>query len=85
MLIIFRGPILALDLAPTGENCYTGGFDAVICCWNVPSITGQDVYQTFGMYNNTLDASKLCRCSNLASWGVARIRQLGCSSNPQPN
>ncbi|KAL3115423.1 hypothetical protein niasHT_020096 [Heterodera trifolii] len=43
-----RGPILALDLAPLGETCYTGGLDGTICCWTVPQMTGGlDIYQTF--------------------------------------
>uniref|UniRef100_A0A183BYV3 WD_REPEATS_REGION domain-containing protein n=1 Tax=Globodera pallida TaxID=36090 RepID=A0A183BYV3_GLOPA len=42
-----RGPILALDLAPLGETCYTGGLDGKICCWTVPATGGLDIYQTF--------------------------------------
>ncbi|KAI3422617.1 hypothetical protein GPALN_013117 [Globodera pallida] len=42
-----RGPILALDLAPLGETCYTGGLDGNICCWTVPATGGLDIYQTF--------------------------------------
>uniref|UniRef100_A0A914I4P5 Striatin N-terminal domain-containing protein n=1 Tax=Globodera rostochiensis TaxID=31243 RepID=A0A914I4P5_GLORO len=42
-----RGPILALDLAPQGETCYTGGLDGKICCWTVPATGGLDIYQTF--------------------------------------
>ncbi|CAI4229779.1 unnamed protein product [Auanema sp. JU1783] len=31
------GPVLCLDLSPTGDCLYTGGHDGKICCWNVPS------------------------------------------------
>ncbi|CAD6195052.1 unnamed protein product [Caenorhabditis auriculariae] len=31
------GPVLCLELSPTGDHLYTGGVDGVICCWNVPS------------------------------------------------
>jgi striatin 1/3/4 len=50
-LYTFRGhsgPILAMDLSPLGENCYTAGLDGIICCWNVPSVAGLDIYQNFG-------------------------------------
>jgi striatin 1/3/4 len=41
-----KGPILAMDMAPTGELCYTGGYDGTICCWVVPpmNIDIQDPY-----------------------------------------
>lgn len=42
-----RGPILAIDMSPLGENCYTAGLDGVICCWNVPPTVGLDIYQSF--------------------------------------
>lgn len=40
------GPILAMDMSPTGDMCYTGGFDGVICCWSVPSVN-TDIYETY--------------------------------------
>jgi hypothetical protein len=35
-----------MDMAPTGDMCYTGGFDGAICCWVVPSVNidPHDVY-----------------------------------------
>lgn len=41
-----HGPILAMDMSPTGDMCYTGGFDGVICCWSVPSVN-TDIYDTY--------------------------------------
>lgn len=31
------GPVICLDLSPTGDNLFSGGHDGVVCCWNVPS------------------------------------------------
>uniref|UniRef100_A0A915E510 Striatin N-terminal domain-containing protein n=1 Tax=Ditylenchus dipsaci TaxID=166011 RepID=A0A915E510_9BILA len=41
-----KGPILAMDMSPTGDMCYTGGHDGSICCWVVPS-TAIEVYQNY--------------------------------------
>ncbi|KAL6744223.1 hypothetical protein Aduo_017181 [Ancylostoma duodenale] len=40
------GPVLCMDLSPTGDHLFTGGRDGVICCWNVPSTTG-DPYEAY--------------------------------------
>ncbi|ETN79845.1 Striatin family protein [Necator americanus] len=40
------GPVLCIDLSPTGDHLFTGGRDGVICCWNVPSTTG-DPYEAY--------------------------------------
>ncbi|WKY10386.1 hypothetical protein Q1695_002609 [Nippostrongylus brasiliensis] len=40
------GPVLCMDLSPTGDHLFTGGNDGVICCWNVPSTTG-DPYEAY--------------------------------------
>ncbi|KAK6012152.1 WD domain, G-beta repeat protein [Ostertagia ostertagi] len=40
------GPVLCMDLSPTGDHLFTGGKDGVICCWNVPSTTG-DPYEAY--------------------------------------
>ncbi|KAI1717037.1 striatin [Ditylenchus destructor] len=41
-----KGPILAMDMSPTGDMCYTSGFDGSICCWVVPS-TAIEIYQNY--------------------------------------
>ncbi|VDM45365.1 unnamed protein product [Toxocara canis] len=41
-----NGPVLSMDMSPTGDMCYTGGFDGVICCWSVPSVN-TDIYDTY--------------------------------------
>lgn len=45
---LFSGPILSMDMSPTGDMCYTGGFDGVVCCWSVPSVN-TDIYEPYGM------------------------------------
>ncbi|KAJ1372295.1 hypothetical protein KIN20_034414 [Parelaphostrongylus tenuis] len=40
------GPVLCMDLSPTGDHLFTGGRDGVICCWNVPSTTN-DPYEAY--------------------------------------
>lgn len=45
----FSGPILSMDMSPTGDMCYTGGFDGVICCWSVPSVNSE-IYDPYGRY-----------------------------------
>lgn len=37
-----------MDMSPTGDMCYTGGFDGVVCCWSVPSVN-TDIYEPYGM------------------------------------
>lgn len=42
-----RGPILAMDITPTGDMCFTAGHDGSICCWLVPPSTNAEVYSTY--------------------------------------
>lgn len=32
------GPVLSLAITPSGDMCFSGGLDATIRCWNMPSI-----------------------------------------------
>jgi len=41
------GAVLSLAISPTGQFCYSGGVDGVICCWNVPNIC-VDAYDPYG-------------------------------------
>lgn len=36
-----------MEMSPTGDMCYTGGHDGVICCWSIPSINSE-IYDPFG-------------------------------------
>ena len=41
------GPVLCLAVSPSGEQCFSGGMDATIRCWNIPS-SNIDPYDSFG-------------------------------------
>lgn len=41
------GPVLCLAVSPTGEQCYSGGMDTTIQCWNIPK-SDIDPYDSFG-------------------------------------
>ncbi|KAK0409127.1 hypothetical protein QR680_004354 [Steinernema hermaphroditum] len=41
------GPILCMDMSPTGDILYTAGVDGAICCWNVPSVNTDTYYDTY--------------------------------------
>ena len=41
------GPVLCLAVSPSGEQCYSGGMDSTIRCWNIPS-SNIDPYDSFG-------------------------------------
>lgn len=43
-----RGPVLCLALSTSGDQCFSGGMDNTIRCWNVPSSLS-DPYDSFGM------------------------------------
>jgi striatin 1/3/4 len=43
------GPVLCLAMSATGEQCYSGGLDGAIHCWNLPC-ANIDPYDSFGMY-----------------------------------
>ncbi|CAG9532760.1 unnamed protein product [Cercopithifilaria johnstoni] len=61
-----NGPILSMDMSPTGDMCYTGGYDGVVCCWSVPSVN-TDIYEPY-------DSKVLCeklKGHTSAIWSVA--------------
>ena len=43
------GPVLCLAVSPSGEQCYSGGMDSTIRCWNIPS-SNIDPYDSFGKH-----------------------------------
>ncbi|KAL3985424.1 WD domain G-beta repeat family protein [Acanthocheilonema viteae] len=61
-----NGPILSMDMSPTGDMCYTGGFDGVVCCWSVPSVN-TDIYEP---YDSKILCEKL-KGHTSAIWSVA--------------
>ncbi|GMR58325.1 hypothetical protein PMAYCL1PPCAC_28520 [Pristionchus mayeri] len=40
------GPVLSMDISPTGDRLFTGGLDGTVCCWAVPS-TACDPYDVY--------------------------------------
>lgn len=43
------GPVLSLAISSNGEQCFSGGIDATIQWWNMPS-PSVDPYDTYGKY-----------------------------------
>lgn len=48
------GPVLSLAISSNGEQCFSGGIDATIQWWNMPS-PNVDPYDTYGEYRGTVD------------------------------
>jgi len=48
------GAVLCLAVSASGEQCYSGGIDSTIRCWNIPS-SNIDPYDSFGKYYLCVD------------------------------
>lgn len=48
-LCLNSGPVLSLAISSNGEQCFSGGIDATIQWWNMPS-PSVDPYDTYGKY-----------------------------------
>ncbi|XP_058820106.1 striatin-3 isoform X3 [Topomyia yanbarensis] len=61
-----NGPVLCLAMSATGEQCYSGGLDGAINCWNLPS-SNIDPYDSYDpeVMKCTLDGH------TNAVWGLA--------------
>uniref|UniRef100_UPI00398F05CA striatin-3 isoform X4 n=1 Tax=Pristiophorus japonicus TaxID=55135 RepID=UPI00398F05CA len=74
------GPVLSLTISSNGEQCFSGGIDATIRCWNMPS-PNVDPYDTYdpSVILNTLAAH------TDAVWGLSfsgiKNRLLSCSAD----
>ncbi|XP_060685012.1 striatin-3 isoform X2 [Chiloscyllium punctatum] len=74
------GPVLSLTISSNGEQCFSGGIDATIRCWNMPS-PNVDPYDTYdpSVLSNTLVAH------TNAVWGLSfsgiKNRLLSCSAD----
>ncbi|ELT95266.1 hypothetical protein CAPTEDRAFT_227918 [Capitella teleta] len=75
-----QGPVLSLVVSPTGETCYSGGMDASIRCWNIPS-SNIDPYDSY-------DPSVICDtlvAHTDAVWDLAmhsaKMHLLSCSAD----
>lgn len=60
------GPVLCLAMSTNGEQCYSGGLDGAIHCWNLPS-SNIDPYDSYdsSVLRSTLDGH------TDAVWGLA--------------
>ncbi|XP_077522155.1 connector of kinase to AP-1 isoform X9 [Amblyomma americanum] len=74
------GPVLCLAMGATGEQCFSGGLDHTIRCWNVPS-SAIDPYDSFepGVLSGTLWGH------TDAVWGLSmhatKLQLLSCSGD----
>uniref|UniRef100_A0A8C7QNU4 Striatin-3 n=1 Tax=Oncorhynchus mykiss TaxID=8022 RepID=A0A8C7QNU4_ONCMY len=74
------GPVLSLAMTSSGEQCYSGGIDHTIQCWNIPS-SNVDPYDT---YDPSVLAGTWLGHTD-AVWGLAysgiKNRLLSCSAD----
>ncbi|XP_072896171.1 striatin-3 isoform X3 [Hemitrygon akajei] len=74
------GPVLSLAVSSNGEQCFSGGIDATIRCWNMPS-PNVDPYDT---YDPSVILSTLAAHTD-AVWGLTfssiKNRLLSCSAD----
>nr|XP_022330320.1 striatin-3-like isoform X7 [Crassostrea virginica] len=74
------GPVLCLAVNSTGEQCFSGGHDSTIRCWNIPS-SNIDPYDSFdqNVLNCTLEGH------TNAVWGLSvhssKMQLLSCSAD----
>ncbi|XP_071454671.1 striatin-3 [Hetaerina americana] len=74
------GPVLCLAMGPSGKQCYSGGLDGAIHCWNLPS-ANIDPYDAFdpGVLTLSLEGH------TDAVWGLSihaqRSQLLSCSAD----
>lgn len=43
------GPVLCLAMSSTGEQCFSGGLDGTLQCWNIPG-SNIDPYDSYGTF-----------------------------------
>jgi hypothetical protein len=43
------GPVLCLAMSATGEQCFSGGLDGSLQCWNIPG-SNIDPYDSYGEF-----------------------------------
>ncbi|XP_045179942.2 striatin-3-like isoform X8 [Mercenaria mercenaria] len=74
------GPVLCLAVSASGEQCYSGGLDSTIRCWNIPS-SNIDPYDSFD--SNVLQDTMVAHTD--AVWGLSihntKTQLLSCSAD----
>ncbi|XP_044070937.1 striatin-like isoform X5 [Siniperca chuatsi] len=78
-----RGAVLSVVMSSTGEQCFSGGVDGTIQCWNTPN-PNIDPYDSYG--NSDLSMLRGALCGHTDSvWGLvyssAHQRLLSCSAD----
>ncbi|XP_076442406.1 striatin-3-like isoform X1 [Babylonia areolata] len=74
------GPVLSVAVSPSGEQCFTGGMDSSILCWNIPS-SNIDPYDSFdgSVLQDRMEGHRD------AVWGLSihssKMHLLSCSSD----
>ncbi|XP_041355160.1 striatin-3-like isoform X2 [Gigantopelta aegis] len=74
------GPVLCLAISATGEQCFSGGMDSTIKCWNIPN-SNIDPYDSF---DPSVLADTLIAHTD-AVWGLSihssKMQLLSCSAD----
>lgn len=74
------GPVLCLATSGSGEQCYSGGLDATIRCWTIPSA----IVDPYDSFDSSVLQQTLAAHSD-AVWGLAvhsaRMQLLSCSAD----
>ncbi|KAL4238704.1 hypothetical protein ACF0H5_003411 [Mactra antiquata] len=74
------GPVLCLAVSASGEQCYSGGMDSTIQCWNIPS-SNIDPYDSFD--SKVLQDTMVAHTD--AVWGLSihntKSQLLSCSAD----
>lgn len=75
-----QGPVLCLAMSATGEECFSGGVDSTIRCWNLPS-SNIDPYDSYD--SSILQDTLVAHTDSV--WGLAihstRVQLLSCSAD----
>ncbi|XP_061545567.1 striatin-like isoform X3 [Phycodurus eques] len=75
-----RGAVLSVVMSSTGEQCFSGGVDGTIQCWNMPN-PNIDPYDS---YDSSVLRGELCGHTD-SVWGlvysIAHQRLLSCSAD----
>ncbi|XP_023234216.1 striatin-3-like isoform X2 [Centruroides sculpturatus] len=74
------GPVLCLVMGSTGEQCYSGGLDGTIRCWNIPN-SNIDPYDS---YDPGVLAATLCGHTDSVyglSIHTSKVQLISCSSD----
>lgn len=64
-MFLDRGAVLSVVMSSTGEQCFSGGVDGTIQCWNTPN-PNIDPYDSYGN-----DALRGCWKQTALKWNIA--------------